>query len=287
MRALVEKRSHGTAVVRLAMRYGTNHIQATLKALHEEFSMIRELVVLPLFPQYSSPSSASVYDEVFRFYTDKNRRCVPGLRTIRDYAEHPIYIESIATSILDAMHKHLAASKPAGGDSTAAMAEMLKGAAVVLSYHSVPYRYVQEGDDYPQRCEATTRAVQVYLEKSTGTAFADSMVHVYHSQVGSQKWLGPRAVDAAAALPLPAGDARKPAFSEACGNLALASKQAKVCFVVAPGFAVDCVETIYDLGEEASHVLTEHGGSDFIYIPCLNNSEAQLKTIAAVLESTY
>jgi hypothetical protein len=44
-----------------------------------------------------------IYDEVFCFYTDKNRRCEPGLRTIRNYAAHLVYVASIATTLLEVM----------------------------------------------------------------------------------------------------------------------------------------------------------------------------------------
>nr|AEM25308.1 ferrochelatase [Crithidia acanthocephali] len=286
VRAMVEKQSGGDVVVRLAMRYGANNIPTTLAKLHEEFPSVRELVVLPLFPQYSSTSSACIYDEVFRFYTDKNRRCVPGIRTIRDYAEHPAYITAIATTLLDAMHRHLAATNQgaATADSRkSALVQLLKETAVLISYHSIPIRYAEGGDDYPQRCEATTRAIQAHLLRETGVDFTESIVHAYQSQMGNQPWIGPKAADAATTLPLPPGDARKQAFSEACHNTAIAAKQAKVCFAISPGFAVDCVETVHDLEDEACRLFKENGGSTFVYVPCLNDSAAQVKTIAAVL----
>lgn len=286
LRGMVESQSHGDVVVRLAMRYGANNIPTTLAKLHDDFPGVHELVVLPLFPQYSSTSSACIYDEVFRFYTDKNRRCVPGIRTIRDYAEHPAYIAAIANTVLDAMRKHLAAtnaSTAAGGDAKAALAQLLNEAAVLISYHSIPIRYVEAGDDYPQRCEATTQAIKAYLLHETGVDFADAIVHAYQSQMGNQPWIGPKAADAAATLPLAVGDARKEAFSQACRNSAIATKQVKVCFALSPGFAVDCVETVHDLEDEACRLFKENGGTTFVYIPCLNDSAAQVKAIAAVL----
>ncbi|KPA76315.1 Ferrochelatase-like protein [Leptomonas pyrrhocoris] len=286
VRAIVEAQSHGDVVVRHAMRYGAKNIPAALKSMHEEFPGIHELVVLPLFPQYSSTTTACIYDEVFRFYSDKNRRCVPGLRTIRDYADHPAYVESVATSLLSAIKKYVTAKMSAAADGwKTVLATHMEDVALVFSYHSIPIRYAEEGDDYPQRCEATTRAVQLYLEKETGVPFADSIVHVYQSQFGNQPWIGPKLVEAVAALPAAPSDARKQKFCEACHNTALAKKQVNVCFAIAPGFAVDCVETIHEIAEDASGLFKEHGGRDFIYVPCLNDSEGQVKAITAVLKA--
>lgn len=276
----------GDVVVRLAMRYGANNIPSTLAALHTEFPSVHELVVLPLFPQYSSTTSACIFDEVFRFYTDKNRRCLPGLRTIRDYAEHPVYIESVASSLLTAVKTYVTTkSSGTAADWKAVLAAHITDVAVVISYHSIPVRYVQEGDDYSQRCEATTRAIQAFLEKETGITFADTIVHVYQSQFGHQPWIGPKLTEAMAALPAPAGDAHKVKFCEACHSTAMLTKEVKVCFAMAPGFAVDCVETVHEIAEEAGELFKEHGGNDFIYIPCLNDSEGQVKTITAVLKA--
>ncbi|KPI89099.1 Ferrochelatase-like protein [Leptomonas seymouri] len=286
VRTVVEAQSHGDVVVRLAMRYGARNIPLALQTLHEEFPSVRELVVVPLFPQYSSTTSASVYDAVFRFYVEWGRRCIPGIRTVRDYAEHPVYIKSIATTLLDAMRKHTTANGAATGSSwKASLIQLLQKAAVLISYHSIPMRYVETGDDYPQRCWATTRAVQAYVEKETGISFADSIAHVYQSQLGSQPWLGPKLTEAVAALPAPSNAAHKQIFCKACHNMALLAKETKVCFAMTPGFAVDCVETLHEVAEDAGELFMEHGGSEFIYVPCLNDNAAHVETIAAVLKA--
>jgi protoporphyrin/coproporphyrin ferrochelatase len=285
LRTVLDKQHGGDVVVRLAMRYGTNSVPATLAKLHEEFPSVHELVVLPLFPQYSSTTSACIYDEVFRFYTDKNRRCVPGLRTIRDYAEHPVYIAAVASNMLAAIRTYVLSKGVALDKWKAVLAAHMKDVAVIISYHSIPVRYVQDGDDYPQRCEATTRAIQKYLAQETGCDAADWVVHVYQSQFGNQPWIGPKLVEAVTALPAPAADPQKRKFCEECHNGALLTKEVKVCFAMAPGFAVDCVETVHEIAEDAGELFKEHGGNEFIYVPCLNDSDGQLKTIAAVLKA--
>ncbi|KAG5508616.1 hypothetical protein GH5_06869 [Leishmania sp. Ghana 2012 LV757] len=281
VQAAVEKRFGGTVVSRHAMRYGEKNIASTLEALHDEYPTVRELFVLPLFPQYTSTTSASIYDEVFKFYTNAKRRCIPGVRTIRDYAEHPLYVEALGSSLLSCIKAHVTAK---GGDKEwrSALADQLPEIGIIITYHSIPFRYVEEHDDYPQRCEATTAAIKAYIEAESGISFSDCLVHVYQSQFGNQPWLGPTLKAAAAAFPLPAHDARKRAFSDAHRNKALLTKQAKVCFAIAPGFAVDCVETLSEIKLEGGEEFQKNGGHELIYVPCLNDTDAHVNVLTSV-----
>ncbi|GET87705.1 ferrochelatase-like protein [Leishmania tarentolae] len=283
VQAYLERTSGGTVVVRHAMRYGPTNIRSTLKALHEEFATLRELVVLPLFPQYTSTTSASIYDEVFKFYSDTKRRCIPSLRTIRDYADHPVYIEALGSTLLNSIKTHVTAKASTADDWKSALAEQMPEIGIIITYHSIPIRYVDEHDDYPQRCEATTKALKAYIEAESGICFSGSLVHVYQSQFGNQPWLGPTLNDAAAAFPLPTNDTRKQAFSDAHHDKALLSKQANVCFAMAPGFAVDCVETLNEIEEEAGELFKKNGGRELVYVPCLNDSDAHVKAITSVI----
>ncbi|KAG5481607.1 hypothetical protein LSCM1_05631 [Leishmania martiniquensis] len=282
VQAAVEKRSGGSVVARHAMRYGEKSISSTLTALHDEFPTVRELFVLPLFPQYTSTTSASIYDEVFKFYTNTKRRCIPGVRTIRDYAEHPLYIEALGARLLSSIKAYITAKAGDGKEWRSALAEQLPEIGIVVTYHSIPVRYVEEHDDYPKRCEATTSAIKAYLEAESGISFSDCLVHVYQSQFGNQPWLGPTLTAAVAAFPLPAQDVRKQAFSDAHHNKALLTKEAKVCFAIAPGFAVDCVETLSEIQLEAAEEFKKNGGEELIYVPCLNDTDAHVDVLTSL-----
>ncbi|SYZ65826.1 Ferrochelatase (plasmid) [Leishmania braziliensis MHOM/BR/75/M2904] len=69
------------------------------------------------------------------------------------------------------------------------------------------------------------------------------------------------------------------ASSDAHLNNILLAKQAKVCFAMAPGFAVDCVETLSEIKLEDAEVFKKNGGRRFIYVPCLNDSDAHVKVL--------
>nr|AEM25311.1 ferrochelatase [Endotrypanum schaudinni] len=283
IQTVMNVKTKGAVVVRLAMRYGKNNIPLTLKALHDEFPTLRELEVLPLFPQYTSTTSACVYDEVFKFYTDVKRRCIPGLRTIRDYAVNPIYIGAIGSSLLNSIKMYVTTKAPADMDWRLTLKDQLPHIGIIITYHSIPLQYVYEHDDYPQRCEATTSAIKAYIERESSISFSDCLVHVYQSKFGNQPWLSPTLNDAVAAFPLPPNNPRKQAFSDEHSNKALLTKQADVCFAIAPGFAVDCVETLSEIKIEALELFEASGGHEFIYVPCLNDSDAHVTVLTSVL----
>jgi ferrochelatase len=92
-------------------------------------------VVLPLYPQYSCSTVAAVWDELARILAKKRHS---GISFIRDYADHPDYIHALAASV----RASFGAREP----------DLL-----LLSYHGIPQRYANQGDDYPQRCRDTTR----------------------------------------------------------------------------------------------------------------------------------
>ncbi|KAK7198313.1 Ferrochelatase [Novymonas esmeraldas] len=124
-------------------------------------------------------------------------------------------------------------------------------------------------------------AICAYLATASGNASADCLVHVYQSQFGYQPWLGPTLNNAAAAFPLPVTDPRKRTFSELHGNAAVLTN---ICFAIAPGFAADCVETLSEIKWEAGEVFESCGGHEFIYVPCLNDSDAHVSALLSVLQ---
>ena len=83
------------AVVELAMRYGKPAIAAQLAALRDQG--FTRFLILPLYPQYSAPSTGTVFDAVADAL--KRWRAVPDIRFVRDYHDHPGYIAAVADSI--------------------------------------------------------------------------------------------------------------------------------------------------------------------------------------------
>lgn len=136
---------------------------------------VETVTVLPMFPQYSSATTASVYDATFAAATDRRRRprrFVPALQLVTPYPDHPLYIDALRARI----------------ETTIAGAE--RPDHVVLSFHGLPERYVTEGDPYAQQCARTVSALAARM----GWAPTDYTVS-FQSRFGPEKWLGPATSD--------------------------------------------------------------------------------------------
>ncbi|MFT3763545.1 MAG: ferrochelatase [Pseudoxanthomonas sp.] len=143
-----------------AMRYGEPALAPALQRLREEG--VREVVVLPLYPQYSTTTTASVVDRV--------RELAGGLRLrfIDDYSCDPGWIATVAASIRDWRARHGA------------------GEHLLFSFHGLPQRVADHGDPYPQRCETSVAAIAAALGLSTG-----EWTLCYQSRFGRERWLEP------------------------------------------------------------------------------------------------
>jgi protoporphyrin/coproporphyrin ferrochelatase len=154
--------------VALGMTYGNPSIASAIRELADQG--VRRLLVLPLYPQYCSSTTGSVFDlatEALRRW-----RWIPETRFVNDYHDDSSYIEALARSI----RKHWEA--------------MGERSHVLFSYHGIPAKYVEEGDPYQAQAEATTRLVVAQLGLS-----ADDYSHGYQSRFGSVIWLQPYTED--------------------------------------------------------------------------------------------
>jgi ferrochelatase len=152
-------------VVDWAMRYGNPSISSRIAALTAQGC--DRLLVVPLYPQYSAATSATVCDEVFRVLA--GMRAQPTLRVSPPYYDDPGYIEALAVS----MSAHLA---------TLPFAPEL----IVASFHGMPQKYVDNGDPYEKQCIATIDALRRRLELD-----ASKLLLTFQSRFGFDEWLKP------------------------------------------------------------------------------------------------
>jgi protoporphyrin/coproporphyrin ferrochelatase len=156
---------HDHIEVDWAMRYGNPSIHAGIDALIARGC--DRLLVVPLYPQYSAATSATVCDEVFRVLA--RMRAQPTLRVTPPYYDDPDYIEALAVSI-DAQLKTLP----------------FQPELIVASFHGMPQKYVDKGDPYQAQCIATTEA----LRKRLGLD-ASKLLLTFQSRFGFDEWLKP------------------------------------------------------------------------------------------------
>lgn len=160
--------------VALAMRYGKPSIAKVLATLQQK--KIDKLIILPLFPQYSSTTTASVFDAVSKEL--QQWRSLPELVMINNYASHPAYIAALTENI----QKH--------------WQEQEKASHLVISFHGLPKRNITAGDPYQEQCLQTTRL----LTQSLGL-HEDQYTVVFQSRFGRAEWLQPYCDETLMAMP--------------------------------------------------------------------------------------
>jgi protoporphyrin/coproporphyrin ferrochelatase len=156
---------HDHVVVDWAMRYGNPSIRSKIAELTAQGC--DRLLVVPLYPQYSAATSATVCDEVFRALGQM--RAQPTLRVTPPYYDDPDYIEALAVSI----HTHLATLP-------------FQPEIIVASFHGMPQKYIDKGDPYQSQCIATTES----LRKRMGLDEKKLML-TFQSRFGFDAWLQP------------------------------------------------------------------------------------------------
>lgn len=225
--------------VNYAMRYGEPSIATQLKAFKK--AGITDVIVLPLYPQYSSTTTASIYDDLTKEL--KQWRHLPSFEFISDYHQDSHYIAAVAASIEQAWR------------------EQAKNELLVMSFHGLPEQLTKWGDPYFHQCHKTAALIAEKL----GLTEKQWMI-VFQSRFGKAQWLKPYCVDTLQVLP---------------------TQGIKAIDIVCPGFAVDCLETLEEIAMENKAIFIEAGGTDYRYIPCLNDSQAHVDALINLLHLHY
>jgi ferrochelatase len=166
--SMLEQQLGEGVVVALGMTYGNPSIASAIKALAEQ--QVKRLLVLPLYPQYSSSTTGSVFDRASAAL--QRWRWLPETRFVNDYYDDEGYIEALTASIQQHWTK------------------VGERSHLLFSYHGIPAVYVREGDPYRDQAEATTRLVVSRLGLAEG-----DYSHCYQSRFGSVVWLQPYTED--------------------------------------------------------------------------------------------
>jgi len=155
-----------------AMRYVPPFATQSLKVFQEEG--IEELILFPMYPQYSTTTTLSSVEDI-------QNRCEmlnynPKITLIEPYYDDYDYIKLVADKIMEAIK---------GKDT--------KEYDLILSAHGLPISIIKNGDPYEKQVEANVSALKIYLHER-GIVFHDIKL-AYQSKVGSSAWLEPNLVD--------------------------------------------------------------------------------------------
>jgi ferrochelatase len=128
---------------------------------------------------------------------------------------------------------------------------------VLASYHGIPKAYFEKGDPYHCHCQKTTRLLREKLgwdEKK--------LIATFQSRFGAQEWLQP--------------------YTDKTVER-LAKEGVKSIAILNPGFSVDCIETLDEIGREVRDEFLHAGGKNFAHIPCLNDSPEGMDVIETLV----
>ncbi|MCD6680436.1 MAG: ferrochelatase [Burkholderiaceae bacterium] len=163
LRGAIGERGHEVEVV-FAMRYGTPSIASVLRELRARG--LERLLVVPLYPQYSASTTATVFDAIAREL--RGWRVQPALRFVRDFHDDDRYIEALARRVRAHREREGCAER------------------LLMSFHGVPRRVVALGDPYESQCRATAAR----LAQRLGLA-DDQWMATFQSRFGPAEWLQP------------------------------------------------------------------------------------------------
>jgi ferrochelatase len=166
--AVMQARFGDQIRVELGMTYGNPSIAHALEFLCGQ--NVKKLLVLPLYPQYCSSTTGSVFDRASGAL--QRWRWLPETRFVNDYYHDAGYLDALTSRILDHW------------------AEVGERSHLMFSYHGIPAAYVADGDPYQAQAEATTRLVASRL----GLA-PEQWTHCYQSRFGRVEWLQPYTQD--------------------------------------------------------------------------------------------
>ena len=164
VRKILEEKHQGQVPVVLGMRYGNPSIKSAIDKLTA--MNVRNITVLPLYPQYSGATTGSTFDAVADVF--KKTRWVPQLQFIGGYHQSATFINALCTSIERHFRAHGKPDK------------------LIMSYHGTPQRYLKKGDPYHCFCHQTTRLVVEAMDLDPATVMT-----TFQSRFGREPWLQP------------------------------------------------------------------------------------------------
>jgi len=220
-----------------AMTYGDQPIASSVQSLRDRG--VNKIVILPLFPQYSASTTAAVYDQLAELV--KKYRHIPDIRVVHHYYDSPAYIAALADSVRQHWQNN-------------GQAECL-----LMSFHGIPKKYVDQGDPYYAQCLETARALAQDLGLSS-----QQWAFSFQSRFGRLEWVKP--------------------YTDVVLQK-WATRGLESVDVICPAFSSDCLETLEEIDQVNRQLFVESGGEKFAMIPCLNDSPLHIQLFKELVYS--
>lgn len=237
----------------LAMRYGNPNIKKGLQQLADQG--VTEVLLFPLYPHHAMSSTVTVLEKA----EELRKEFFPNMKfsSVPAFYNKPDYIQNLSDSI----KKYL---------------DNFEYDHLLFSYHGLPERHIRKTDVtkshckidksccqtpspahefcYRHQCYETTKLVVEKLGIPEG-----KYSQTFQSRLVGDKWLEP--------------------YTDVEINK-MPENGIKTLAVVTPAFVADCLETLEEIAMEANHQFKEHGGEEFLAIPCMNDNDDWCGTVA-------
>lgn len=213
------------AKVYVGMRYWHPFLEETLDRIRRD--RVTHVVVLPLYPQFSISTTGSSLNRMNALLSANGQET--RLSVIRSWQDDPRYIAALAASIGEELERFT--------DQDTSRTH------IVFSAHSVPVRYIEEGDPYLEHTHLTVRLAMARLGEDRPHCLS------FQSKVGPVKWL-------------------RPSTDETIRRLA--SEGARQVLLVPVSFVSEHIETLYELDILYRHVAEEVGIEEYRRVAALN-----------------
>lgn len=251
VKSLLQEKLGPDTRVALAMRYQNPSIEKALKELM--LAGIDELIVLPLFPQYASATTGSVFEKVSQALS--RYETIPTLKFINSFYDDPGFLAA-----------HAAVASPIN---------LARYDKILFSFHGLPKRHLLKADCqgvcfqnktccdvissqnrncYRAACYATAHGIakKIGLEK-------DRYLITFQSRLGKEEWMTPYTSETIEAL---------------------GKEGHKRLLVFSPSFVCDCLETLYEISIEYQHLFKKVQGAELDLVPSLNDHPAWINALA-------
>ncbi len=235
--------------VEFAMRYQSPSLESALEKFKKP--VYKEIIVLPLFPQYASASTGSVHEKIMDIVSAW--QVVPEIKFINSFCDHPGFIQTFSN-----IGKSLS---PESFDH------------ILFSFHGLPERQIKKADAFGaclgNSCCETFTEKNAYCYRAqcfqTARKIAETLsipkegyTICFQSRLGKDPWIKPYS-DFVIKERAEKGDRR--------------------LLVFAPAFTSDCLETIYEIGVEYNELFREHGGEEVRLVPSLNDDAGWIEAM--------
>jgi ferrochelatase len=255
----VQERCGEGVVVDLAMRYGKPSIGEALDRFKRK--AVDRIVVLPLYPQYSSAATGSSIEEVLAEVSLSWN--TPFIQVVPPFYDHPAFIDAcvgVARPVIDEAPWE----------------------KVLFSFHGLPERHCVKSDEtgahclksdgccdriveanrncYRAQCFATARALAAGLRIPE-----DRCIVCFQSRLGRTPWIRPYTDEVV---------------------VKLAQRGVKRAVILSSAFVADCLETIEELGMRAADSFKAAGGETLRLVPSVNSDDAWADGVVTLARET-